>query len=367
MPTGSGGGKNALRETLDLHSSFTWEKFLEQGLDAHFICRKTTWGSTSAEIIVSLAKTSDYWTQDDYSRDPGITLSGYFRVPADMHSVAIYSRRAFNYPVLSCYTIFPDLTVKPRNTELWIGLENGGSGYNGLIAFRLMTTAVGVEILYAFLRGVSETNQIDITALMPDDFHTARHVYTIELTKSLAVFRVDAVPVCYGLLGVDTNPDISGPPYAIVGCEAQPARAQSALLEGTRLGGEALEWVLSPYGFRVADGDPQPSRALMLYEEDTENLFTDKTVGAGTLVSHPFPILGYGKTIHFRADQDSVANGLIIEYYTQAGNWRTYDEVTYAADDDWFRTPTGEGVLARLSYEPAAYPAVISEGEVVLR
>jgi len=78
--------------------------------------------------------------------------------------------------------------------------------------------------------------------------------------------------------------------------------------------------------------------------------------------------MGYdAKAFLFRADTDSVADGLGVEVLTQEGNWRTYLTRTYSANTLESIEPAGEFPLMRLAYEPSADGASITDAEVTMR
>jgi len=92
--------------------------------------------------------------------------------------------------------------------------------------------------------------------------------------------------------------------------------------------------------------------------------YAPATLTTGSRVSLPLMLLGYSsKTFHFQSDQ---AGTLLIEVYTLTGNWRTYDSLSVVADTLLSYVMTGNAVLARITFTPTAYPATISDAEVVL-
>jgi len=96
---------------------------------------------------------------------------------------------------------------------------------------------------------------------------------------------------------------------------------------------------------------------------------TSGTYDTGTSYkSHPVPAAGFdAKAFLFRADTDSVTDGLAVEVFTQEGNWRTYLTRTYSANSLESIEPAGEFPLMRLAYEPAADGASITDAEATVR
>jgi len=356
--------------TLDIHSAFTYERYMRTGIDAHFDARAFLTRPPLGPGGNISVKPSDFWKQTMEDTDI-FTNDGTLTSPAThegrgVRGIAIYGKKCFAYPHADFYTILPTLVEDGQN--LWMGFEMGGGVGTGITAFLFLRTG-GANVLRAAIGG--RTNQfvyIDITTALPADHLTVAHDYSVRLTKSHAEFYIDDDLVAIGINSSNLAfPNINYPPYAIFTAPLPFASKNVLLVEVT---GHDVELVtqLSPLRVRVGPDSPLPPRVYRLYEADTSDLFAGLTVGAGTLTSHPFPIFGYaGKTIYFKADQNSTANGLVIEVLTQAGNWIEYDSVTYAANDDWYYTIAGEAVLVRLVYTPAAYPAVINEGEAVMR
>jgi len=120
---------------------------------------------------------------------------------------------------------------------------------------------------------------------------------------------------------------------------------------------------------RFSHGSPRPPRTYKLYDYESSTLLTSGTYASGVShKSHPVPVFGWeNKSFKFRADTDSVADGLVVEEYTQEGNWRTYETRTYTANDFEVITPVAEAVLMRIGYEPSANGASITDAEAVLR
>jgi predicted GH43/DUF377 family glycosyl hydrolase len=101
-----------------------------------------------------------------------------------------------------------------------------------------------------------------------------------------------------------------------------------------------------------------------LYQAGTATPFAGSTISSGSLTSHPVPIGDYSKkTIYFLADQ---AGTLSIAVLTQTGNWRTYDSVGTSANTLKVYSIAGEAGVIRVTFTPSAYPATVSEGEVVV-
>jgi len=361
-----GAGREALREELRfLGKTFQWEHFLEDGVDAHFLCR-----TVELDGLEKLAVASDYWKRTN------TTLEGTFTLPKDKRAVAIYSRRAFKYPQLIAWVKLPNLTLIGNEISMayHLGIEHGAAFFNGIASFLLRTSATETNVLYATV-GTLPPADLKIDVAKPTDFDTAHHVYRVVLTRNLAMFFIDArlrAVAVQCLQGGVVKVKENTLPYSIMFVPPLASSLTSLIeiLAAGRTAEAPSDFIipLSPYRYRVSDGKEIIPLRLPLYLEDSDTEFAGHSISSGSVASHPFPVFGYaGKTIYFRADQNSTTNGLVLEVLTQTGNWRTYDADTYTADSLWVYTVAGEAVLARLSYTPASYPATISEGEVVLR
>jgi len=337
----------ALGDALDLHSSFTWVKYLAEGLDAHFNARTVALDGTD-----SLATPSDYWIQELH-RTP---WTGYITNPSTLHGIGIYSKRAFRYPVLSFRAIIPTILF---GSSIYVGFENGSMGGNGLAFFMFHSGAS-----YVVIGSFGGSTNLNITGLLPADFRTALHTYTVELNKTMAVFYVDNVAIAYGLITPNSAfTAILGPPYGLFSTENPVSPVQSAFAEVVGAG-NALRLALPPIYFRVSDGDPLPPKVIRLYDAGTNTLFAGLTIAAGSETSHPVPVFGYDtKTFHFRASQ---AGTLLIEVLMETNNWRTYDTLPVAADTPLYYSMYGQAVLTRITFTPSAYPCTISEAEAVM-
>jgi len=355
LPWLSGGaGREALREELDLHSVWTYEKLLREGVDSHFNCRKMV-VATNEQI---LGKASDYWTQDSY-----VTLSeGYIRIPDDIHGISIYSKNAFRYPIGRFRVKLPDLTA--ASPGLFWGFENGSNA--GVHGFRWRYRA-GAERLEAYC---GTFMYVDITNLLPIGYDTTLSSYSVKVNRNLTELIVaDNNPplytaryVAFGIHSLDTPfTPIPGPPYALFGAQGTSVNIIPTSLIET--GHSELQ--MPPWGTIIADGVPCPPKILRLYDAGTNDLFAGLTIAAGSETSHPFPVFGYErKTINFRASEQGT---LSIEVLKETDNWREYDTMGITQDTVKTYSIEGEAVLARVVFTPNTYPCDIDEAEVVLR
>jgi hypothetical protein len=340
-----------LRKELDVHSAFTWEKFLNQGLDAHFDGRIQL-----PDYTEKAARISDYWRQTT----PQCYSDGEFTCPSSLRRVACYGKNVFN--LVAFRTKLPALTKNEQ--EVWLGFEDGAQTGTGMAAFRLFRTS-GVEKFRVHAGGqFQQWSYLDITGALPSDAKTAMHVYGVALLKSWAEFLIDGIPVAFCLNSPNLAfPSINYPPYGIFGpATSFPAR-MIPLIEVAAIE-EELTLPLAPSNVRFGHTSEHPPRVFRLYQAGSNTLLAGLTVSSGSVTSHPVPVFGYaGKTLYFMANQ---AGSLLIEVLTQTGNWRTYDTDTVSANTLWWYKMTGDAILARLTFTPSTYPCSIAEGEVVL-
>jgi hypothetical protein len=352
-----------LETIVDIHSTFQWEHFLEQGADAHFLCRFLVLDGNQ-----SLGKASDYWKQVDYK----YPFEGTFTLPSNKKAISIYSRRAFIYPQLFVNAKLPLLSFIGDETSLnyFLGLEHGSNVFNGIASFLLQKTSTVDNQLYVVVGSLNGTSNFSIDVAKPSDFNVAYHKYRVVLTKNLVLFFIDsriraiAVQSLQGsTIAVKTNVL----PYSIVLIPPIPSSLTSLLeinTNRTSIAQSDLSIPLSPYNYRVSDGKDIIPLSLPLYLENLDTVLAGYSIGSGSVTSHPIPVFGYpNKTLFFQANQSGT---LTLEVYTLAGNWRTYDTDTVSADTLWRYKMTGDAVLARLTFTPLTYPCTVSEGEVVL-
>jgi len=344
-----------LQKSMDTHSDFHYVKFLRSGVDGHFDARRAPLDAPHDYEYVDPSK---YWKQ-------GADLDiGQITCPADSWAVAIYSKNVFPNGKVVARITWPDLTKDGQSC--WFGFENGSAGGTGTLAFSYRQES-GVEKMYVVMSGGFSgygTDTLEITNLLPSDYKTTDHEYAVIVSKNITEWYIDDALVALAVMSPNIGfSSISGPPYAL-GNAHYASNHLVTLLEPAGHG-EELTLDIAPYQFRVSGGDPIKPRTYRLYDAGTNDLFAGLSIAAGSETSHPFPLFGYGgKTVHFRADG---AGTLDVEVLTQTNNWRTYDSITIAANTLKSYNLAGEGVLARITFTPDAYPTTITEAEAVLR
>jgi len=358
--------RKVLREELDIHSAFTWEKFLREGLDAHFNARIALSGGTNLSV-----KASNYWVQTGYNPP----FLGYVTLPAGNRVTSIYSKHAFSYPLLSVRVQLPDWTNIGEGVErdLYFGFENGCGAGNGLTSFVFVRGSTNADAMYCFVFGDygKRYAKLNITSLLPSDYKTAIHVYTVKVARQLALFSIDSNIVAIILFtpnfSYNANTVVTAnPPYGIACVPCNISQFLTSLIELYALSALSVDLSapLSPYSFRLSDGDPIQPLALPLYVQNTSTKLAQYSISSGSVSSHPIPVFGYErKTLLFMANQAGTLN---IEALTSTGNWRTYDSVSVSANTLLSYKIAGDVVLARATFTPSTYPATVLEADAYM-
>ena len=365
MPRGSKGAKASLRETLDIHSSVSWSKFLHEGIDAHFNCRIAD--TTPHFGVESSALLSDYWIQTGFL----FPFVAEFKCPASLNAVAGYTKQSWRYGVASFRTILPTLTKDQQ--QIWMGFESDAGTGSGIAALALYHSG-GVPRLRVYCGGAFNGLALDITAALPADYTTVWHTYTTMMTKFGAEYYIDNDLVAIAVVSPNLAfTDVTYPPYGILRVDRPFTPDLTAILEAAGQG-EELILPIAPPEVRINHGQALPPRCYRLYQTLTNDLLVDTTIVAAApgehevateATSHPFPLFGYaGKSINFRASEQGT---LSVEVMKQTDNWREYDTMGVTQDKVKTYSIEGESVLARVVYTPNTYPCTISEAEVMLR
>jgi hypothetical protein len=356
-----------IREELDLHTCFSYEKFLREGLDAHFNCR-----IVKADNTEVLDRISNYWSLTSYAWP----FDGELKVPAGMVAVTGYYKRALQYPVMSVRTRLPNWSGvgEGSNRLHWFGFENGA--YTGVTMtafnYRRMsdnTDQMRLQVGGAFSAGGKYVS-VNVLPLLPSDYKTNYHVYTVKLARNASFFWCDNSLIAIILHNTNLEYNIgswtAGSPYAIASCPLPVAQHASPFLElqvYPVINVDLKAWT-SPYQVRFSSGDPIQPLDLPLYVASSSTKLAGYSISSGSVTSHPFPLWGYrNRTLLFQADQVGSIN---IDLLTQTGNWRTYYSDTVSAGNLYWLKITVDGVIARLTFTPSTYPCNIAEAEVVL-
>lgn len=356
-------------------SNFTWEKFLNEGLDGYFVARVVL--SDGTEIPT---KPSALWRQVEY-RPP--SFSGEFKLPAGLRASVIYSRHTYNF--VRVWGNLPDLRLECKGSaegcetqaNFWVGFEDGSAG--NILAFFLHSDHESTNKLMALVgrskywqvssidlfkpKGPNIINRIVGSVLGAPD---PKHTFTIYIRRNLAAFEIDERIRHFVLFApIDLKIKENTPPYGI---SAFPfmLKEDTFLLEMEVHPYSTKDRVVDipPYGVRLGRAHDYAPLALPLYVNDSEDTLVGYSINKEEVISHPVPIYGFANsTIRFMSDRPGTAN---IEVYTLGGNWRTYDTISVPADKLVTYTMPGNALLARLTYAPSTYPARLLEGEAFM-
>jgi len=296
----------------------------------------------------------------------------------------LYSKHAFRYGVQIVDGLkLPDFSAGAEDGRFWFaGFENGSRGALGITAFRARDeghleahcgggfNASGSSGLDWGSDGTWHPEVLGSTTYSFSDLVSDEHAYMVRRHRGFEEFYIDKELV--GIIvhgGFVTSTWDNVQPYTIKSIGVTPPKAMNVLLEMAIDTQTDYTLDLTLGQMRVAEGDPTPPRSFPLYDEKADTLLTSGTYDTGTSYkSHPLPALGYGsKTLLFRADTDSVANGLRIEVLTQEGNWRLYDSLTYSANELEYFGITADFPLVRIGYEPSGDGASITDAELHLQ
>lgn len=261
--------------------------------------------------------------------------------PVGYRYLAIYTRRTFRYPALTAWVQF-----LPLNEGYYaeFGFEAGGG--TQLCIFDLC------ELDFKFaLRAGTATNdtQCILGTLMPSDYATAKHNYTLVLTKCQGELYIDHAFKGVFLLGFQgTIPKWeSNPPYVLGSTEKPFISEISAFLENALPTEKESLLGVPPTSFFVGDGIPCPPRHYDVYTENTSTKWSSLSVAEGvTINSHPIPIWGFStKSLHYKLT--STLSAAKLQVYT-GGAWQDYVDLT--VDGKYHPlTITAEAPIARLT------------------
>jgi len=304
--------------------------------------------------------------------------SGYVRSRVDSIPLTRYGRISYLTP-----DGLPDMTqFNSADSAAFLtwGFEQGHVGGHDNISFQIRADA-GADtnrvLIVSFVTGAPAgvaNLSFEVTSLITNPV-TDRHLYWIKLNRNSAEWFVDGDPVAIQIFTSNSAANTLGlitaentPPYVVF---AAPYREMMSNFRWTMTGPTDVDMdpTFDPRWLYWVEGDPLPPRTYRLYDWQADTLMTSGTYDTGVShKSHPIPIHGYdGKTLLFRADTDSVTDGLRIEVYTQEGNWRLYDSVTTSANSLESYVISGDFPLARIGYEPSADGASITDAEAHLR
>jgi len=226
------------------------------------------------EVQQTVVDVNNYWNLN------GLTLpDGY------LNFLAVYSKPSLLYPFVASYARLPDLTRYPSDTQVYFcGFEHGGTTHSGISTFLLMRTSTGV-VLYA-LYGSRNWLYMDVTSWLPTDYTTAFHYYYVKVNRWGAEFFIDnnLVAVGFDVPGAPQGVKAPAPPYAIGVTDAPVIKRLHALVElrfpypttaNIRPNPGSLTLPLYPGRYRWGEDDPNPPRAMRLYQANSTSLMLE--------------------------------------------------------------------------------------------
>ncbi len=299
---------------------------------------------------------SDFFSSWPANLDDFWLPSGFTSITGEVRQA--YSRKAFHYPVLSVRARWPAMAADAG--EAFIGFESGSHGIASLAYLALSYT------VFRFAAGLGNQAPgaigiLDVENLMPADYATAFHQYSIKINKCSVELYIDAVIKGIILLGLpEAIPEWeNNDPYAL-GSSISPTMGMgvNTLIEVARPAGPiTLVCVSNAEQFVALDGDPLPPRQYALYTVNTSTKWNGLATAGVVLTSHPVPVWGYEKkTLLFQAD---AAGNLDIQVYT-GGAWRPWvpGGITLVANQLLVYNLNGEVPIARCIYTPTNADAI---------
>jgi len=329
-------------------------------LDNYFVGKLLKENPIDAEIV----KASDYWDTK-------------LRIPSGYYSIRAEGRFYTRFPYISWYGTLPDLTpyFEAGTRSEWfspVKTEQGHSGGHHGASFSVhpLSKTSQEYVAQTWMTNQAGAGQrLAVNNMVPDDVLTAGHTYQLYLHRNAVEWYIDSDLIAVQVPS-NTNSAVSNnsPPYAVGTFKGTWRPISVVMTDAWVPQNQEVEIDYDVRDLFFLPGEPAPPRTYRLYDLEADTLMTSGTYDTGTSYkSHPVPVQGYdSKTLLFRADTDSVTDGLQIEVYTQAGNWRVYDTVTASANSLESYIITGDFPLVRIGYEPSADGASITDAEVTM-
>lgn len=224
------------------------------------------------------------------------------------------SKLAIPYPLFFARGSFHP-NISGETTNQWLGFEFGGGQFSGILCFVKLD-----DKLYLEAGGSSGSNLLlDIENLAPSDYTTAKHIYSIKISRQSCEFFIDGEMVGFFVWSPHlreyrntSDPLIKADnrePYAYGVLKGNIPRHHSTLIEGHS---EETDFRMdfTPPSFRYCPGLRKPFRHYPLYQEGTTSLMGGQTLSSGDMVSDVFPLMGWkNKQLLFRSEtNDSTVN-----------------------------------------------------------
>jgi hypothetical protein len=300
--------------------------------------------------------TSHRVSTDDVWLANGLTIPAG---PAGTDGAAIYSRKAFEYPLLMAFGKMPTYDATMTG---YLGLENGGNAGNG---YCLLVCGAGSDKYYFEVGNRDQIAIKEITSLMPVDCKTVNHAYNIKCSKHQSWLMIDGEVVAVMLHGVRIPSTWSNlAPFAIGSSRSLLPSAWNTLIEIYQDGGNCL-FPITRSGnneFVAQDGPEMPPKIFRLYNENTSTLWTGQSMSAAK-TSHPIPVWGYSNaTLQCLF---AGAGSLAINYLGSDNVFHTLDTVVVTANNPIIRTFDIQTPLLQFVFTPTG-TVVCTHAEVNL-
>ena len=272
--------KDILRANEDASQSLQYDHRLDRSLNDFF----NGVGREPGETEYHRIDLDKYWDTEGFYLPDG---AGCFRAT---------SRKAFAYPACTFYTKLPTMR---QDNHFWLGFITEPDGVLSIACFEWIRGQ-----FRAVIGDLAIVHEVNLDSFLPSNYDTARHRYTIKVNRSSVEFYINYELCAVGLLGllpvgeyVTLSQD--QPPYAVFG-NFTPLMANrlSMFIEIDTDEGDLL-FPINPEdnSFAASDGDPQPPRQYVLYNENTSTKWAGQAVST-RILSHPVPIWGHqSKTV----------------------------------------------------------------------
>ena len=296
--------------------SIQWEYMLEYGVDEFFVGRGVKIDGTEyAE------KASTFWEQVSYAEP----FPGRFKLPGNLKTSAVYSRKAFRYPILIYRGRFPNPPAIADYVAFYIGLEHGGATFNGILSY-LFNPGGTAKLAIGAPPSVFHP---DLNPVFAPDAN--EHVFKIYHGEYISMFMIDDRIVAFVVQNERPEIITMNQPYMVVTSRKLP-ESLSVLLEflssKTAPSDDAYVDGPSYWNIRVSESDGHHPVLLKLYRENTTQTLEGLTI-SGTIYSHPFPLLyRYQARLSF---QSSGSGTIYLESFEQPGIY-TVRSYSYSAN-----------------------------------